>query len=217
MLYGIWLSVEEISTSAPLSGFERTDRFPSSWIPVCIPLLMKGNFLPIGRFECPYRRILQFFCMISFIYYIIFLQRYEDLWLCHVASYNYLLRLPILTRFLHVINAETDSKFGAIVSEIAKNHFLKLKLLAPSIKMEMRSKMDKNRLPPHFYPLHDEKTQSAFYDAHVTSSGQAAIPPALLHEGRLIRRWYNWWWNEYWINIQTKEYVKANFAFFIYI
>eukprot|EP01036_Dinobryon_divergens_P027187 gene27187-35916_t len=102
-------------------------------------------------------------------------QRYEDLWLCHVASYNYLLRMPILSRFLNIIDAETEKKFSALVAVIAKNNLRKVKLLGPAESMEKRSKMDKNRLLPDAFPAHDEKTQSAFYDAHVSAADQAVF------------------------------------------
>ena len=96
--------------------------------------------------------------------------------------------MPILSRFLNIIDAETEKKFSALVAVIAKNHFLKVKLLGPAENMEKRSKMDKNRLLPDAFPAHDEKTQSAFYDAHVSAAGQVVVPPSLLYEGRLIRR-----------------------------
>jgi hypothetical protein len=105
-----------------------------------------------------------------------------------VASYNYLLRMPILSRFLHIIDAETEQKFSTLVDEIAKNHFSKVKLLSPAENMEKRSKMERNRLSPEAFPVHDEKTQSAFYGAHVTAASQPILHPSLLYEGRLVRR-----------------------------
>ena len=105
-----------------------------------------------------------------------------------MASYNYLLRMPILSRFLHIIDAETEQKFSTLVDEIGKNHFLKVKLLSPAENMEKRSKMEMNRLSPEAFPVHDEKTQSAFYGAHVTAASQPILHPSLLYEGRLVRR-----------------------------
>lgn len=113
-------------------------------------------------------------------------KRYEDLWLCHVASYNYVLRNPILFHFLKVLHLDIQHRFAEKVKEIATKHSMRIKLLDVSTKMEARSKQDKHRVT--VFPKHDASTELAWYDAHVTSKTEKPLPLAVLHEGRLIRK-----------------------------
>jgi hypothetical protein len=113
-------------------------------------------------------------------------KRYEDLWLCHVASYNYVLRNPILFQFLKVLNLDVQHRFAQSVQEVINKHTLKIKLLGVSIKMEERSKQDEKRVK--VFPPHNKDTELAWYDAHVTSKSEPPLPLAKQHEGRLIRR-----------------------------
>ena len=106
-----------------------------------------------------------------------------------MASYNYLQRLPILSRFLRAIHADTPEQFAQHVAELSKNHLQKVKLLPAAEKMDLISGADGSRLMPSAFPDHNVATQSAFYDEHVSANSQPAIHPAELFEGRLIRRY----------------------------
>jgi hypothetical protein len=113
-------------------------------------------------------------------------KRYEDLWLCHVASYNYLLRNPILFQFLKVLNLDVQHRFAEKVTEVITKHTLQIKLLDVAMNMERVSRLDEHRVI--VFPAHDKNTELAWYDAHVTSKTEASLPLSVLHEGRLIRR-----------------------------
>lgn len=113
-------------------------------------------------------------------------KRYEDLWLCHIASYNYVMRNPILFQFLRVLNLDIQHNFEAQIAEITSKHTMKIKLLDVAIKMERISSLDEKRI--HVFPAHNKDTELAWYDAHVTSKTEPPLPLARLHEGRLIRR-----------------------------
>jgi len=118
-------------------------------------------------------------------------KRYEELWLCHIASYNYALRTPILFQFLKVLGLEMPHRFAAKVEEITDKHTMKIKLLDVTIKMEQKSQLDEHRII--VFPAHDVNTELAWYDAHVTAKTEPVLAPAVLHEGRLIRKKGEFW------------------------
>ncbi|KAJ1440283.1 hypothetical protein B484DRAFT_415567, partial [Ochromonadaceae sp. CCMP2298] len=118
-------------------------------------------------------------------------QRYEGLWLTHIASYNYLLRMPVLYHFLKVLGLDAPHRFAAQVREILSSHVMQVSLLDVAVSMQAASAKDRSRVT-HF-PRHDTATELAWYDQHVTSKTQQPLPPAALHEGRLVRRKGEFW------------------------
>ena len=113
-------------------------------------------------------------------------QRYEDLWLCHIASYNYILRNPILYQFLKVLNLDIPHRFTGKIKEIIHKHTMQIKLLDIAIKMEEISKKEKTRVT--VFPIHNPSTELEWYDIHVTAKTEPMLPLTMLHEGRLIRK-----------------------------
>lgn len=119
-------------------------------------------------------------------------KRYEELWLCHIASYNFMLRMPILFHFLNILGLDVEHRFAAKIRTIKKQHSLQINLLDVGIAMEAASAAAQEQRVTQF-PPHDEKNQNAWYDAHVTSKTEAQLPLAQLYEGRLIRRKGEFW------------------------
>lgn len=118
--------------------------------------------------------------------------RYEDLWLVHIASYNYLYRFPILYQFLHLVGKGTEEQYYLAIQHILANHVISLKPLPICEEMERLSSAEKaGRLKD--FPSHNEATQTAWYDAHVTSSKIPELPMSALYEGRVIRRRGEFW------------------------
>lgn len=116
-------------------------------------------------------------------------QRYEELWLCHIASYNYMVRVPILTQFLALANIRSDDAFAAAVAKIP---IVRVDMFKVAEQMEAASQNDPLRIKK--FPEHNEATQSAWYDAHVTSRTVQPMAPVDLYEGRLIRRKGEFWY-----------------------
>jgi hypothetical protein len=119
-------------------------------------------------------------------------KRYEELWLCHVASYNYLVRMPILYHFLQTLGLDNDQAFSTAIEEVKSKHILRINALQVTEDMEALSSRDLLRVTR--FPIHSEETQSQWYDAHVTSAEQPTLPLPLLHEGRLIRKKGEFWY-----------------------
>jgi hypothetical protein len=80
--------------------------------------------------------------------------RYEDLWLCHISAYNYMLRSPILYHFLVHIGVNSNEIFKEKLSKIKS---VKVNMLNVTEKMEQISSQDPNRITR--FPLHDLATQ----------------------------------------------------------
>jgi hypothetical protein len=134
--------------------------------------------------------------------------RYEDLWLTHIASYNYLLRTPILFQYLKVLALDVPHRFAAQVAEINQHHTLRVTLLEVTMRMERISQQVEAIYQQNLkkgsadvasaergrggrvteFPKHDPATELAWYDAHVSSKQETPLPLHVLHEGRLIRR-----------------------------
>jgi hypothetical protein len=157
-------------------------------------------------------------------------KRYEELWLVHIASYNYALRMPILYQFLHIIGKDSSEAFYLAISHIQQYHTLFLKPLKICEDMEaissgtmtVSSSSTVNSSPVSLkllegrqriieFPIHDTATErEAFYDVHVTSATVPSIPPSELYEGRIIRRK-----GEFWIVNQGKKLGFANWQSFL--
>jgi hypothetical protein len=102
--------------------------------------------------------------------------RYEDLWLVHIASYNYAYRMPVLYQFLHAFQKNSES-FYLTVEDIVSHHRIFLKPLSLCEEMETISASftNSNKRIKDF-PSHDEKTQNQWYDAHVSSNSAPSVP-----------------------------------------
>lgn len=116
-------------------------------------------------------------------------QRYEDLWLCHIASYNYMLRVPILT---HLLRAAGLREQAAYAQAVGKLHAMKVDMLPPTEAMERASAQDPARIK--VFPVHNLDTQIAWYDANCSSKNVEPLPAADLYEGRLICRKGEFWY-----------------------
>lgn len=151
--------------------------------------------------------------------------RYESLWLTHIASYNFAARMPILYQLLQRIGLAHEAAYRAAVEHLTHRHRLLLRPLEVAEAMEAASQREHLRavaaagaaaadaashvhLRPRvtLWPPHDEATQGAWYDAHVTSQSVPPLPLATLYEGRLVRKK-----NEFWV---VSGGVKRGFASF---
>lgn len=132
-------------------------------------------------------------------------KRYEDLWLCHIASYNYAIRLPILSTFLLYMNLNTQTAYN---DELSKVHVFNVNMLVASQEIEMRSAAEKLR--KNKWPQHDEANQLEFYNRHVTSIHEEPIPNPSLYEHRLVK-----FHREYWFVHNYERHGFPNFATFI--
>jgi hypothetical protein len=166
-------------------------------------------------------------------------KRYEDLWLVHIASYNYALRMPILYQFLHIIGKDSNEAFYLAISHLQQYHILFLKPLTICEEMETLSsrpvtiptttvitssgvnpsttvspvslKLLEGRERITEFPAHDTLTEKeSFYEIHVTSTTIPTIPPSELYEGRIIRRK-----GEFWIVNQGKKVGFMNWQSFL--
>lgn len=84
-------------------------------------------------------------------------KRFDDLWLCHIASYNYMMRTPILTQLLVVANLRSPHRFASAIYRVNN---VKVHMLNVTEKMEMLSSKDPSRIKT--FPAHDEKTQNSW-------------------------------------------------------
>jgi hypothetical protein len=166
-------------------------------------------------------------------------KRYEDLWLVHIASYNYALRMPILYQFLHIIGKDSNEAFYLAISHLQQYHILFLKPLTICEEMETVSslpvaitttatsssstvnpsttvspvslKLLEGRERITDFPLHNTLTEKeSFYETHVTSTTLPTIPLSELYEGRIIRRK-----GEFWIVNQGKKLGFMNWQSFL--
>lgn len=121
---------------------------------------------------------------------------YDKLWLCHVASYNYELRQPILYHFLRLLNIDNENSYYDAISSIYKNSMIILdKPLNITHHMEIISSSDSNR---HIsWPKHDETTQGIFYDSHRSSDHIPPLSPSELYNNKLIRKRGEFWLVQY--------------------
>ncbi len=111
--------------------------------------------------------------------------RFEELWLVHLASYNYGLRIPVLSQFLRILRRTSHDSFLDAVDMLAAHHMYNVDPLDIAEQMESCSIQEPDRV--HNWPKHDLSQQSAWYDAHITSRGLSGLPLGVLHEGRLLR------------------------------
>eukprot|EP01033_Poteriospumella_lacustris_P008331 gene8331-6011_t len=154
--------------------------------------------------------------------------RYESLWLTHIASYNFAARMPILYQLLQRLGLAHEAAYRAAVEHLTHRHRLLLRPLEVAEAMEAASQREHQRataaaaaaaasdaaaashghLRPRvtLWPPHDDATQGAWYDAHVSSRSVPPLPLATLYEGRLVRKK-----NEFWV---VSGGVKRGFASF---
>jgi hypothetical protein len=68
--------------------------------------------------------------------------RYEEhLWITHIASYNYLIRMPILYQFLHKLSLNEPKLFQERIEHICQHHRLLLDPLVIAENMEIISQL----------------------------------------------------------------------------
>lgn len=117
-------------------------------------------------------------------------KRYEDLWLVHIASYNFALRIPVLWQFLRNLRRNTIDTFQDAIDMLYSYHIYKLDPLQVAEDMEavnLQQAAQGKEIRRTSFPPHDVKKQSAWYDEHVTSRNQPTLPLGALYEGRLVR------------------------------
>lgn len=138
-------------------------------------------------------------------------KRYEELWLCHIASYNHKIRNPILFHFLKILELDSEQSYAAAIQEIKAKHILLLKLLDISGKMEDASQRDQAARVTR-WPKHEEATQSGFYDAHVTTKQLSPLSLSVLHEGHLLCQR-----GQFWVVLNGTRHGFENFDHFLSI
>ena len=80
--------------------------------------------------------------------------RFETLWLCHISSYNFALRRPILSTMLHYLNLKSSSAYQKTIAHI---QLYRVDMLQASEDMEKLSQTEltaSNRITK--FPKHDE-------------------------------------------------------------
>lgn len=132
-------------------------------------------------------------------------KRYEELWLCHVASYNYALRAPILNSALSYVGLLNAEAYKAALSKI---NVLRVDMFEASEAIEAASVLDPNRLAK--FPPHDEATQLEWYGKHTTSNNEPTLPLPVLHENHLIR-----FQRELWFVRHYQRHAFPNFQTFV--
>jgi len=135
-------------------------------------------------------------------------KRYEELWLCHVASYNYALRAPILNSalsFAGLLNPE------AYKAALAKINILRVDMFEASEAIEAASvTIDDTTTRLTKFPPHDEATQLEWYGKHTTSNSEPVLPFPVLHENHLIR-----FQRELWFVRHYQRHAFPNFQTFV--
>lgn len=132
-------------------------------------------------------------------------KRYEDLWLCHVASYNYALRAPILNSALSYAGLLSPDAYKAALAKIS---VLRVDMFEASEAIEQASVTDPHRLTK--FPPHDEATQLEWYGLHTTSTSEPILPLPVLYENRLIR-----FQRELWFVRHYQRHAFPNFQAFV--
>lgn len=135
-------------------------------------------------------------------------QRWEDLWLCHIASYNFALRNPILNIMLKSVGLKEDKAFIHAVDDI---ELYRVDSLAVTEAMEQISSIDLDRIKkfPSSGVHYDIKQEAGFWNSHVTSGSMIAPALSVQYEKRLITRR-----GEFWLVLNGTRHSFANFHSF---
>ena len=135
-------------------------------------------------------------------------QRWEDLWLCHIASYNFALRNPILNIMLKSLSLKEEKAFIYAVDDV---EIYRINSLAVTEAMEQKSSIDPQRIKkfPSSGVHYDIKKESGFWNTHVTSEKMTAPPLSDQFDGRVITRR-----GEFWLVLNGTKHGFSNFRSF---
>eukprot|EP01039_Chlorochromonas_danica_P005183 gene5183-5705_t len=161
----------------PTKNFKHFHEQDALWLMLTYPkhgfLLTKRDYLILSEKQFPSDYI-----------------RYEDLWLVHIASYNYHMRLPILNQFLRLLRRNLNSDtFHEAIDMIETYHTYLIDPLLTAMRMEEKSIIEEQE--GHIHRLHQwpslPKNEEEWYNQHVTSKTMLTLPLGQLMEGRLVR------------------------------
>ena len=134
-------------------------------------------------------------------------QRYEGLWLVHIASYNYQMRNPILNLFLRALDLHEARAYEQRVGQI---EIYRVPTLVVCEQMEAVSAADPTRIPLASFPTYPITNETAWWSLHVSSEKVEKMPLSELLEGRLVTRR-----NEFWIVLNGTRRAFPSFDTFL--
>lgn len=131
-------------------------------------------------------------------------QPFQDLWLCHIASYNYHIRFPILNTMLKSIGRHDERRFAEDIGHV---RVWLVHSLAVTEAMEKESLKDPNRIKE--FPTFPENHYHLWWNEHVSSSSMEHFHPYKLHYGCLVRHK-----GEFWVLVNGTKRGFPNFYVF---
>lgn len=112
-------------------------------------------------------------------------QPYRDLWVVHVASYNFMMRKPIFSTFLRQVDLHKKHSFEQAMVAIQRDHLVHIDELATAERMESISARQPELRKTRF-PQHNLESQNDWYNANQSSRTTTPLPSSILYEGSVV-------------------------------